>query len=296
MAEDEKAITVIPDGVQLGSIQTADPKEFFDRAKIVADALVQLVDSKKLFTIIQGRKYLQVSGWAYAGAMMGVVAREVSAVEKDNGDVEALVELIRSSDGAVIGRGSAIMGFDEWIGRPRYARRSMAITRAEGKAFRLAYPWLVALAGYEATPAEEMDGLNIVEGETKEIKPAAYTRPFMADELRKIIKAKVAKHKAVPLTEEMIKLAARMLEYPFAVVEDARIKENMRHSIVKYLLGQPSLKDAKGEEVSVILDWLKPTEDSGHEWSPDPMACKECQALWTAANVEAGQGELPGTK
>ena len=43
-----------------------------------------------------------------------------------------------------------------WSTRPRYARRSMAQTRATGKACRLAFSWIMALAGYEPTPAEEM--------------------------------------------------------------------------------------------------------------------------------------------
>ena len=37
----------------------------------------------------------------------------------------------------------------------------MAITRATGKAFRLNYSWIMALAGYEPTPAEEMPTLDI---------------------------------------------------------------------------------------------------------------------------------------
>jgi hypothetical protein len=43
-----------------------------------------------------------------------------------------------------------------WAKRPGYARRSMAVTRATGKAFRLGFSWIMTLAGYEVTPAEEM--------------------------------------------------------------------------------------------------------------------------------------------
>lgn len=43
-----------------------------------------------------------------------------------------------------------------------YAINSMAQTRATGKAFRIAFSWIMAMAGYEATPAEEMpaDGFD----------------------------------------------------------------------------------------------------------------------------------------
>jgi hypothetical protein len=69
------------------------------------------------------------------------------------------------SDGACISKASAECGSSDeldkygkpiWSNRPRYARRSMAQTRATGKACRLAFSWIMSLAGYEVTPAEEM--------------------------------------------------------------------------------------------------------------------------------------------
>jgi len=87
----------------------------------------------------------------------------------EDGTYEATVSLIRVNDGAVIGRGSAICGMDEdtWATRPNYARRSMAITRATGKAYRLGFSWIMTLAGYEPTPAEEMDGVVAERPQTK---------------------------------------------------------------------------------------------------------------------------------
>lgn len=41
---------------------------------------------------------------------------------------------------------------------PLFQLRSMAQTRAGGKAFRHAFSWVVVLAGYKATPAEELGG------------------------------------------------------------------------------------------------------------------------------------------
>ncbi|GAG97072.1 unnamed protein product, partial [marine sediment metagenome] len=89
-------------------------------------------------------------------------------------------ELIRISDGAVIGKASALVGMDEkdskgkltWGGRNEYARKSMAITRATGKAYRLGFSWIMTLAGYEATPAEE-----ISEGSFREVSKGKVRRP-----------------------------------------------------------------------------------------------------------------------
>jgi hypothetical protein len=71
--------------------------------------------------------------------MAGILPREVSVTEDDAGNIIAAVELIRTSDLGVIGRASAMVGVDEpeWAKRPKFMRRSMAVTRATGKAFRL---------------------------------------------------------------------------------------------------------------------------------------------------------------
>ena len=96
--------------------------------------------------------------------------RSYSVVRLDDGSYEAVVELIRVTDGAIIGRASALCGMDEtWGTRQEFARRSMAITRATGKAYRLGFSWIMTLTGYEATPAEEMT--EVVEAEYHEQSP-----------------------------------------------------------------------------------------------------------------------------
>jgi ABC-type proline/glycine betaine transport system substrate-binding protein len=49
----------------------------------------------------------------------------------------------------------------------------MAITRATGKAYRLGLSWIVTLAGYQPTPAEEMFDIDI----PQDPKPAKKTAP-----------------------------------------------------------------------------------------------------------------------
>jgi hypothetical protein len=150
--------------VSLGTLQAASPVALVQGARALADALADVIERQRLAVGIQGRKYVKVEGWTTLGVMLGVVPREVSTVEQD-GIYTATVELVRMADGACISRASAECGSDDeldrygkpvWSGRPRYARRSMAQTRATGKACRLAFSWIMALAGYEPTPAEEM--------------------------------------------------------------------------------------------------------------------------------------------
>jgi len=151
--------------VQLGSLALA-PADVVARATEVATTLAEIVRKQKLYTKIAGKAYVRVEGWTTLGAILGVVPRELSVKEiagvTENGAAftgyEALVELVRTSDGAVIGRASAECSTDEsrWSHNDRYARRSMSITRATSKAFRLSFSWIMALAGYEVTPAEEI--------------------------------------------------------------------------------------------------------------------------------------------
>ena len=169
---DEAAIVPV-ENIRLGMIQVSGPREVVLQATAIAGELAKIVNDRKLFTVISGRKFVRVEGWTTLGAMLGVLPREVSTARHEDGTYEAVVELVRAGDGQVIGRGSAICGMDEqtWNKRAEYARRSMAITRATGKAYRLGFSWIMTLAGYEATPAEEMP--DVIEGEVREV-PAGH--------------------------------------------------------------------------------------------------------------------------
>lgn len=145
-----------PACVSLGVLSASSPAALVDGASQMATELAEVIRSQNLSTVIQGKRYVQVEGWTTLGVMLGVTAREVSTVEQD-GIYTSIVELVRMADGAVISRASAECGEEKpWNGRPRYARRSMAQTRATGKACRLAFSWIMKLAGYEPTPSEEM--------------------------------------------------------------------------------------------------------------------------------------------
>jgi len=169
---------IVSESVQLGTVQATSPQNVIERAKPVATALAGIINDRKLFTVIGGKKYVQVDGWATLGAMLGVLPREVRSEKIENG-YEAYVELIRTSDGMVIGGASAICTREEhnWKGRDEYALKSMSATRATGKAYRLAFSWIMNLAGYESTPAEEMIDVEVVEAKPKQ-KPA---KPLLMD-------------------------------------------------------------------------------------------------------------------
>jgi len=61
----------------------------------------------------------------------------------------------------------------------------MAATRATGKAYRLAFSWIINLAGYETTPAEEMITAEFKEKPAQKKEPATVTLEDAENEVGK---------------------------------------------------------------------------------------------------------------
>lgn len=151
--------------VRLGSLAISNPTELVRRASELATALAEIINKQELYSIIKdkrtgkAKKYVRCEGWTTAGAMIGVVPMEDYCRRlPDNKGFEAKVNIIRVQDGGLVGGASAECTWDEsnWSKRDSYSLRSMALTRATSKAFRLSFSWIIKLAGFEVTPAEEM--------------------------------------------------------------------------------------------------------------------------------------------
>ncbi len=135
---------------------TTDPVEIVERAVRVADALKKLVVAKKLVANIKGKEYPLVEAWQTMGAMLGLTC-VTEWSRRVPGGWEARAYVVNSV-GRTIGSAESQClkseyGKDRW---EDYAIRSMAQTRAVSKAFRSVLAFVMVLAGYQATPAEEM--------------------------------------------------------------------------------------------------------------------------------------------
>lgn len=139
---------------------------------------------------MQGRAYVTVAGATQVASLMGYSCREVGCVFVHQQDGLAAhwlatVEVV-DRDGAVIGRGSAICSTQErqWKNRDAFAQRSMAITRAAGKALRLCLGHVFAMLGdgVQATTAEEMppDEPSEPEAELPDVRFEGYVESFEA--------------------------------------------------------------------------------------------------------------------
>lgn len=139
-----------------GLWQTDDPVEVIGKATRVADALKAVVVSKGLISNIQGKQYPQVEAWLTLAAMLNLspIMEWTKPIE---GGWEARC-IVRNRNDMVVGAAEAQCTRDErsWKSRDDYALRSMAQTRATSKALRSVLGFVMTLAGYQATPAEEM--------------------------------------------------------------------------------------------------------------------------------------------
>lgn len=150
----------------LFSLEPADQMKYGAQ---LAAALKDFIQKQDLSVNIQGKEYVKVEGWTTLGTMLGILPRETSVKILESGGYEASVDLIRQKDGTIVGGASAICDTDEkrWGSADRYARRSMAVTRAVSKAYRLAFSWILTLAGYEATPFEEIQDVKTIYNASK---------------------------------------------------------------------------------------------------------------------------------
>lgn len=136
--------------------------------------LKQIIVDNKLYTPVKGKNFVNVEGWQIAGAFVGItpiVTSVENLSEGDNYKYRAEVKLVQYGSDTPIGYGVAICTNKEANKRnfDEYAVCSMAQTRAISKAYRLAIGYLMKLAGYEATPAEEMQEAMYEEDSVEEV-------------------------------------------------------------------------------------------------------------------------------
>jgi len=88
---------------------------------------------------------------------------DVKVVDKPGkGGWKAFVEMRRAVDGVKVGAAEMECRWSErnWGDRDSFQVLSMAQTRAASKGYRIPLGFVMTLAGYSATPAEEMDGIE----------------------------------------------------------------------------------------------------------------------------------------
>ena len=167
---EEKAEAIVPVEImnaEKGTLVLSEkdsPKDVIEKVHVIAKALMDIVEAQRLYAVIKGKKFLRLEAWQTLGTLCklsGMCTRtaylEIDGVK--GWDAQAIVV---NSKGQIISSGEAICMNDEenWKGKPMYQLKSMAQTRALSKAYRITLSFIVVLAGYEACPFEEIEGVK----------------------------------------------------------------------------------------------------------------------------------------
>lgn len=156
------------------AIQRA-PDVVLEEATRAAKALAQVIEGKPKKVVFNGKTYLQFEDWQTLGRFYGVtaVAKSTRYVTYGEGEYmvrgfEATAEALLVSGDQIISSAEAMCLDDEsnWANKPLFQLKSMAQTRACAKALRNVLAWVVVLAGYAPTPAEEMDSVTVSDSDS----------------------------------------------------------------------------------------------------------------------------------
>ena len=136
-----------------------DPEQAYQEAQRLVNVVASRCTGPGYLVNIKGRNYPKIEWWSSVSASLGLFPRVVYSKRMDRDDeiaYEAKVEVHRN--GNVIASGEAMCSNREerWKNADEFAIKSMSITRASGKCYRIPLSFLAVMAGLEVTSAEEM--------------------------------------------------------------------------------------------------------------------------------------------
>ncbi|WP_022823856.1 hypothetical protein [Hymenobacter norwichensis] len=156
-----EATKTIKEPVRKTKVESYDISRSDETLHLATD-LAKFIKENKLTTTVQGKEFVNVEGWQYAGSRLGIVPIVDHVINVSNDQelkYQAKVTLFDMRSGHTVGAGFAICSSKEQGKKfyQEFAIMSMAQTRAIGKAYRNILAWIIRAAGYEPTPAEEME-------------------------------------------------------------------------------------------------------------------------------------------
>ena len=147
------------------AVFNGNPVQVMEQMTSVVKHVAKQIDNSNFVANIQGKNYPKVEWWTTVGASLGlfpVVIWSKRLSREDEIAYESRVEVHRQ--GKLITAGEALCSSAEksWANRDEYAIKSMSITRATGKAYRIGLSMIAVMSGLEGTPAEEipMEGFS----------------------------------------------------------------------------------------------------------------------------------------
>lgn len=138
-----------------------EPSIKVEFARKVAKLLKDIIDQRPKKVIINGKQYIDFEAYQTIASFYGYsVGTEwtMPIVVSDNIIGYSAKANVFNKEGRLVSsaESSCTKDEDNWKNKPDFQVRSMAQTRACVKALRNVFAWVVVLAGYEPSPAEEM--------------------------------------------------------------------------------------------------------------------------------------------
>lgn len=157
---EEHAPLAVRDAQPIAAPQLLDALRPAERVALmteIADVVKDVIEKQKWFQQIGPKKHILIQGWTFIGGLGGCSAK-TTHTEKIDGGFKAHAEVVRVDSGVVVGEADQVCMSAEknWKSKDDYALIGMASTRACSRALSSVFRHVVELAGYSATPAEEM--------------------------------------------------------------------------------------------------------------------------------------------
>lgn len=216
--------------------RTDDPEEVVKRATKVAEALAPVLKDKGMITQLgKDREHVNIEGWQTLASMVGLVSARPFTVELSWPDDERLTDelrqirdsgyvfgydasyVVQTLDGREAGGGEGTCKRTEEAWRKRngkpvddYALKGMAQTRAQSRAFASPLRFVVELAGFSGTPAEEVNDAAGPQGGASQAK-AERVEPTQKqlNLIKKLVKQHGADEKEAQLIRRFAKARMR---------------------------------------------------------------------------------------
>lgn len=153
-----------------------DPHKVLSMGQKMAKALKQVLTQNRWTVKIGSSEHLRFEAWQTLGSFFGYVPTVLKVEEIREGNKVmgylCVGGVKRLRDGVIVSEAEATCMRDEpnWKNKPLFQLRSMAQTRACAKALRLCFSWIVTLAGYDPTPAEEVEETSAPSKETSSLQ------------------------------------------------------------------------------------------------------------------------------
>ena len=165
--ESDQDTAMVPADADVGELVKASSEQL-EQATMIAKRLKEFIDKGTIKPHVFGtgpdaKEHLCVEHWQFLGRFNGCSPRTAWTKPLEFAGAtgfEARVEVVDDASGLVVGAAEQMCMDDEgnWRNKPMFQLRGMAQTRACARALRQRLGWIAQLAGYEPTPAEEMDG------------------------------------------------------------------------------------------------------------------------------------------